>query len=232
MPPKSSPAPRSAQTRIFLVDDHPLLRKGIAECINDEPNLSVCGQAGSAAEALPAIARAQPDVVIVDISLPGRDGIELIKDIKSHQRDALIMVYSMHDESLYAERALRAGATGYVMKNDSTENLIQAIHKVIAGEIAVGQRLVKRVLTRLMHGAREPAPSPLACLTNRELEVFRLLGQARVRREMAQQLHLSAKTIETHQSNIRKKLGLSTSNQLRKLAVEFLCSEATGSSQP
>jgi DNA-binding NarL/FixJ family response regulator len=229
MPPKTKPAPQTARTRIFLVDDHPLLRKGIADCINEEADLAVCGQAGSAAEALPAIVRTKPDIIIVDISLPGRDGIELIKDLKAQQRDVLILVFSMHDESLYAERALRAGAAGYLMKNDSTENLIQAIRKVITGEIVVGQRLVKRVLTRMMNGGQDPAPSPLTRLTNRELEIFRLLGQGRLRREMAQQLHLSGKTIEAHQSNIRVKLGLSTSSQLRKFAVEYLCTEAAGS---
>ena len=225
---KKNPAPTATKTRIFLVDDHPLLRHGIAESIAVEPDMAVCGQASSAAEAMPAIAQAHPDIVIVDLSLPGRDGIELIKDLKNNHSSLLILVLSMHDESLYAERALRAGAVGYIMKSASTDTLIQAIRKAVAGEIVVGRRLVNRMLTQIASGKREDASSPLECLTNRELEIFRLLGRCRLRREIAQQLHLSVKTIESHQSNMREKLGLQSIIQLRKLAAEFLCDEATG----
>ena len=205
MPPKTKPAPPANKIRIFLVDDHPLLRQGIAGRIGEEPDLAMCGQAGSAAEALPAIASAKPDIVIVDISLPGRDGIELIKDIKARHRAMLVLVLSMHDESLYAERALRAGAAGYLMKSAASETLIQAIRKTIAGEIVVGQYLVNRLLRRATTTLREASNSPLQCLTNRELEIFHLLGRGRTRREMARQLHLSVKTIETHQANMRHK---------------------------
>ena len=232
MYPKTKPAPSSTKTRVFLVDDHPLLRQGIAESISDEPDLLVCGQAGSAEEALPAITRAKPDVVIVDISLPGRDGIELIKDLKARLHTLLVVVLSMHDESLYAERALRAGAVGYVMKSASSETLMRAIRRVIAGEIVVGQHLVQRMLARNVTGARKASASPQDSLTNRELEVLRLLGRGKLRRDIAQQLHLSVKTIESHQSNMREKLGLSTIIQLRKLAAEFLCTEAAGLTHP
>lgn len=233
MPPnkKSVPAPSPAQTRVFLVDDHPLLRHGIAESISDEPDMLVCGEAGAAAEAMPAIAQAKPDVVIVDISLPGRDGIELVKDLKASFHTLLILVLSMHDESLYAERALRAGAVGYIMKSAATETLIQAIRKARVGEIVVGQRLVNRMLNQIASGAHETS-TPLDCLTDRELEIFRLLGRCRLRREIAQQLHLSVKTIESHQSNMREKLGLSSIIQLRKLAAEFLCAEAAAPTRP
>jgi len=210
------------------VDDHPLLRQGIAESISDEPDLLVCGQAGSAEEALPAITRTKPDVVIVDISLPGRDGIELIKDLKARLHALLVLVLSMHDESLYAERALRAGAVGYVMKSASSEMLMQAIRKAFAGEIVVGPHIVHRMLTQIATGAREASYGPLEGLTNLELEIFRLLGCCRLRREIAHQLHVSVKTIYSHQSHVREKLGLSTISQLRKLAAEFLCTEAAG----
>ena len=232
MYPKTKPAPSSTRTRVFLVDDHPLLRQGIAESIGDAPDLLVCGQASSASEALPAIASTKPDIVIVDISLPGRDGIELIKDIRTQYHAMVMLVLSMHDESLYAERALRAGATGYVMKSASSETLMRAIRRVIAGEIVVGQHLVQRMLARNVTGARKASASPQDSLTNRELEVLRLLGRGKLRRDIAQQLHLSVKTIESHQSNMREMLGLSTIIQLRKLAAEFLCTEAAGLTRP
>jgi DNA-binding NarL/FixJ family response regulator len=225
---KTKPATTGTKARVFLVDDHPLLRHGIAESIGDEPDLLVVGQASSAPEAMPAITSTKPDIVIVDISLPGRDGIELIKDIKAQNHAMLVLVLSMHDESLYAERALRAGAAGYVMKNASSDALIQAIRKALGGEIVVGQHLVQQILTRNAAGTRQASLSPLERLTNRELEIFRLLGRGRLRREIAQQLHLSVKTIESHQANMRQKLDLNTIIQLRKLAAEFLCTEAAG----
>ena len=235
MPPNKQPVPAPAlaptQTRVFLVDDHPLLRHGIAESLSDEPDMLVCGEAGAAAQAMAAIAQAKPDVVIVDISLPGRDGIELVKDLKAQFHTLLILVLSMHDESLYAERALRAGAVGYIMKSAATETLIQAIRKARSGEIVVGQRLVNRMLNQIASGTHETS-TPLDCLTDRELEIFRLLGRCRLRREIAQQLHLSVKTIESHQSNMREKLGLSSIIQLRKLAAEFLCAEAAAPARP
>jgi DNA-binding NarL/FixJ family response regulator len=228
MPPNKQPASPASRIRVFLVDDHPLLRHGIAESIGDEPDMEICGQAGSAAEAMPAIASSKPQVAIVDISLPGRDGIELVKDLKGHFPSILILVLSMHEESLYAERALRAGAAGYIMKSASTDTLIQAIRKARAGEIVVGRRLVNRMLTRIATGAQAADVAPLECLTNRELEILRLLGHCRLRREIAQELHLSVKTIESHQANMREKLGLGNIIQLRKFAAEFLCSEAAG----
>jgi len=232
MTPKTKPATSGTKARVFLVDDHPLLRHGIAESLNAAPDLVVVGQASSAPEALPAIASTKPDIVIVDISLPGRDGIELTKDIKAQNHATLVLVLSMHDESLYAERALRAGAAGYVMKNASSDALVQAIRKALSGEIVVGQNLVQRILTRNAAGERQAALSPLERLTNRELEIFRLLGRGRLRREIAQQLHLSVKTIESHQANMRQKLDLDTIIQLRKLAAEFLCTEAAGLAKP
>ena len=206
---------RKAKARIFLVDDHPLLRKGIADCIRDEPDLTVCGQAGSATEALPAIAREKPDVVIADISLPGRDGLDLIKDLKVQRRNLPVLVLSMHDESLYAARALRAGARGYVMKSAPTAELINAIRRVLAGEIVVGQNVINQIL------APGGKVSPLECLTDREMEIFRLLGQGLQRTQIAAQLKLSVKTIETHRDHMRQKLGLPNAGALLQHAIEF-----------
>ncbi len=219
---------RPEQVRVFLVDDHPVMRRGVADCIEEEPDLTVCGQAGSAAEAIPAIGRAKPDVVVTDISLPGRDGLELIKEIRARDRHARVLVLSMHDESLYAERALRAGARGYVMKSAPTEELMQAIRRVRNGDIIVGPRVVNRMLARTAGGAPDGRAGPVECLTDRELEIFRLLGQGRGRREIAEQLKLSVKTVEAHRVNIRLKLGVGTAAELRQCAVEFLREEAAG----
>jgi DNA-binding NarL/FixJ family response regulator len=220
--------PAQAKTRVFLVDDHPALRKGIADCIDAEPDLVACGQAGSATAALPAVARTKPDVVIVDISLPGRDGIELIKDIRAQQRNVRVLVLSMHDESLYAERVLRAGARGYLMKSTPTEEIMQAIRRVAGGEIVLGPRVIGQMAAHTRAGARPGFVSPVDCLTDRELEVYRLLGQGLQRAEIAAELRLSPKTVETHRVNIREKLGVRTATQLRRHAMEFLREEAAG----
>ena len=225
---KTAKKTENTKTRIFLVDDHPYLRDGIAQRINREPGLIVCGQAGDAIEALAGISVLKPELVIVDITLPGRDGLELIKDIQYQNRNAVVLVYSMHDESLYAERVLRAGARGYVMKSAPTEELIQAVHQVLAGEIAVGRQIINRALTRTATGSRAAGASPIELLTDRELEVFRLFGEGMQRKEVAAQLHLSVKTIETHRANICKKLGLRGSSALLHHAIEFLRDEAAG----
>jgi DNA-binding NarL/FixJ family response regulator len=232
MPANSKSASDAGRTSIFLVDDHPLLRHGIVECLGAEPDLWVCGQAGSAEEAMPAIARIQPDVVILDISLPGRNGIELTQNIKANFHTILVVVLSMHDESLYAERALRAGASGYLMKSASNDMLLQTIRQARVGEITVGQQTVQRIMAQCTTGVRTSNPSPLKSLSNRELEVLRLLGHCHPRREIARQLQLSVKTIESHQSNMREKLGLSSIFQLRKIAADYLCSEAAGLANP
>jgi len=225
---KTAKKTENTKTRIFLVDDHPYLRDGIAQRINREPGLIVCGQAGDAIEALAGISVLKPELAIVDITLPGRDGLELIKDIQYQNRNAVVLVYSMHDESLYAERVLRAGARGYVMKSAPTEELIQAVHQVLAGEIAVGRQIINRALTRTATGSRAAGASPIELLTDRELEVFRLFGEGMQRKEVAAQLHLSVKTIETHRANICKKLGLRGSSALLHHAIEFLRDEAAG----
>lgn len=228
MPPKTR---QTDKVRVFLVDDHPGMRRGIADCIAEQPDLVVCGEAGSAAEALRAIPRARPDVVVADISLPGRDGLELIKDIAARHRKARVLVFSMHDESLYAERVLRAGAHGYVMKSATMDELIAAIRRVRDGEFVLGKAVVGQMAARSASGAG-PSAAPLECLTDREMEVYRLLGQGLERRAIATQLSLSPKTVEAHRVNIRQKLGVPTSTALRRHAMEFLREEAAGLHHP
>ena len=213
---------------VFLVDDHPFVRRGIASCIDAEPDLKVCGQAGTAAEALSALASARPDVVVADISLPGRDGLDLVKTIRAEPGAPPVVVLSMHDESVYAERALRAGASVYLMKSALAADLIHAIRRVLAGEFVVGPSVVGLVLARVAHGSAARA-LPIEALTDRELEIFRLLGRGMARARIAAELNLSVKTIEAHRASIRQKLGLASAIDVRLRAAEFLREE---SSQP
>lgn len=221
-------APRPEKTSVYLVDDHPGMRRGIAFCLAEQEDLCVCGEAGTAAEALPAISKLKPRIVVTDISLPGRDGLDLIKDIKACHRNARILAFSMHDESLYAERVLRAGAHGYVMKCASMDELISAIRHVRDGEFVLGSKVVRQLAARSAAVGTPATTSTVDCLTDREMEIFRLLGQGLERRAIAEQLSLSPKTIEAHRANIREKLGLETSTALRRHAMEFLREEATG----
>lgn len=217
-------------TKIFLVDDHPLVREGLARRILREPGLTVCGEAGTASEALEAIAKLQPQLVVVDISLPGRDGIDLIKEIKARHDNIQMLVLSFHDESLYGDRALRAGARGYITKHEPPDNLIKAIHRVLAGEIVVGKNTVERVLQRVAGARNSTWTSPIEMLSDRELEIFRLIGQGRQRRQIAGELHLSVKTIEAHRANIRQKLGLKNATELIQHALQFVRDESLNQS--
>ena len=222
---KARRSQKKAPVRIFLVDDHPLLREGLARRINGEKDLTVCGEAGDVGKALQAIRKLKPDLVVVDISMPGRDGIDLIKDIKVRFPGLLVLVLSLHDESLYAERSLRAGARGYVMKSAPPEEFLRAIRRVLAGEIAIGQGVASRLLSLMADTGRQGRKSPLETLTDRELEVLLLLGRGRQRGEIAEELHLSVKTIEAHRANMRLKLGLRSASELRMYAIEFLREE-------
>jgi len=215
----------AAPTRVFLVDDHPGLRRGVAACIAEQSDMAVCGEAGTASEALQGIERTKPDVVLTDITLPGRDGLNLIKDIKAMNRRVVVLVLSMHDESLYAERALRAGAQGYVMKSAGMDQLMDAIRQVKAGEIVLGRKVVALMAAKAV-GRPAGAASPVDCLSDRELEVFRLLGEGAVRGEIAHRLNLSVKTVEAHRANIRLNLGVRSSVALRQLATEVLREES------
>ena len=204
----------SAVKRILLVDDHPMLRQGLQQYVQEDKDLTICGQAANAAEALTLLESLHPDLVVVDIGLPGRDGLDLIKDIRARDTKCGILVFSMFDEDIYAERALRAGAQGYVMKHESPLKLVQAIRGVLQGELVTGEGVLQRVLRRAVETNGQPAPTPLSILSNRELEIFRLIGTGLGRGAIAQQLHLSVKTFEAHRARIRQKLGLKNAAEL------------------
>ncbi len=214
--------------RILLVDDHPLMREGVARWIQGAPGLEFCGEADSASAAIALIEKLKPDLVITDISLPGRSGIELIKDLLARKPSLPVLVLSMHDESLYAARALRAGARGYVMKSAGGTRVVAAIGEVLKGQIAVNQQIATNLLEQYSKRRPSTSRSPLPHLTDREFEIFQLLGEARTNREIAHQLNLSPKTVETHRMNLLRKLDLKTSAQLLRFAIQYVEQEATG----
>ena len=226
-PPERNPSDAMpSRVGIVLVDDHPIVREGLARRLTMEPDLDICGQAGDAAEAVEVIRATRPQLVIVDISLPGRDGIDLIKGISAQFPGLLVLVFSMYDELLYAERVLRAGAKGYVMKSESPESLLLAVRRVLSGEMVVGQTLVTRMLHRLSGTKPAGALSVLDILTDRELEIFRRIGEGHQRGRIAADLSLSVKTVEAHRANIRQKLGLENAAELLQHAIHFIQCEA------
>jgi DNA-binding NarL/FixJ family response regulator len=220
----NNPTDRTAPAvkRILLVDDHPMLRQGLEQYIQEDDSLTVCGQAGNAADALTLVGTLRPDLIVVDIGLPGRDGLDLIKDIRACDTRCGILVFSMFDEDVYAERALRAGAQGYVMKHESPQKLLQAIRSVLQGELVTGNGVIQRVLRRTIENHRQPAPTSVSVLSNRELEIFRLIGSGLARGEIARQLHLSVKTFEAHRARIRQKMGLKNAPELFIHASRFV----------
>lgn len=220
-----SPPPKR---RIFLVDDHPVTREGLARLINHEDDLEVCGQAGTAARAIPQIEAQSPDLVVVDVSLTsGPSGLELIKDLAARHPQLRMLALSTHDEALYAERALRAGARGYVMKHEPTEQVMLAIHKVLGGEIYLSQAMNERLLRKMAHPRAMPLASDIERLSDRELEVYRLIGQGRGTRQIAAELRLSVSTVETYRSHIKEKLHLGSAPELVRCAVEWVHSQAS-----
>ncbi len=214
--------------RILVVDDHPLMREGVAQWIGRAPDLEVCGEAESAGQALSLAEKLKPDLVVTDISLAGRNGLELIKDLGAVQPELPILVLSMHEESLYAGRALRAGARGYVMKRAGGDRVIEAIREVLQGRIALSAEMATHLLEeysgRRSHSRRVPLPN----LTDREFEVFQLVGEAKSNREIGEQLHLSAKTVETHRMNLARKLKLKGAAELLRFALQYVEKEASG----
>ncbi len=211
--------------RVVVVDDHPIMRQGLCALIAAEPDLSVCGEAESAESAMEVVPREKPDLVIADITLPGRNGIELIKDLHSVVPEIPVLVLSMHDEAIYAERVLRVGGRGYVMKQEGGLKLMEAIRKVLSGQVYVSESTSARILESMAGGGRREEVSSVSSLTDRELEVFEMFGKGLGTREIAQKLHLSVKTVEVHRSNIKRKLGLDTANALVRYAVRWVESE-------
>ena len=212
------------QSRVIVVDDHPIVRQGLAQMIDREPDLTVCGEAEEARSALHAIATLKPDIVVMDISLNGPSGIEILKTIRQTDPHLKVLVLSMHDETVYAERALRAGANGYIMKQEATEAVLVALRRIIAGEVYVSNRVANRMLKQLVSGG--PARrSPIDDLSDRELEVFRLIGEGHGTRQISDDLHLSVKTVETYQSHIKEKMGLKNARELVQYAIQWVINE-------
>jgi DNA-binding NarL/FixJ family response regulator len=206
--------------RILIVDDHPLVRSGFAQLISDCPDLEVCGEASDMAEALRLIDSDCPDLAIIDLSLAGGSGLDLIERIKSRNLDILMLVASMHDETLYAERVLTAGARGYINKQEAQESIIRAIRQVLAGKVYVSEAMTERLLSGLVDVRDEKRD--IERLSNRELQVFELIGEGVPVSQIASQLNLSIKTIETHQAHIKKKLGLGSAHELNQRAIRWV----------
>ncbi len=206
--------------RILIVDDHPLVRTGFAQLIGDCPDLEVCGEAADMAEALRLIDSDCPDLAIIDLSLAGGSGLDLIEHIKSRNQDILMLVASMHDETLYAERVLAAGARGYINKQEAQESIIRAIRQVLAGKVYLSEAMTERMLSGLVDVRDEKRD--IERLSNRELQVFELIGQGVAVSQIASQLNLSIKTIETHQAHIKKKLGLGSAHELNQRAIRWV----------
>ena len=216
------------QTKVVIVDDHPIVRQGLEQLISHEADLVVCGQAESANEAMQVIKATGPDVVIVDIVLKDSSGLDLIKDVKSQYPDTLVLAMSMYDELLYGERALRAGARGYIMKAAATELVITAIRKVRSGDIFVSERVAAKMMSKFVGGEPVAGASAIDALSDRELEVFTLIGQGFGTRQVAEQLYLSVKTIETHRAHIKEKLHLKDSSEMRRHAIQWYNSQQQG----
>lgn len=214
--------------RVFLVDDHPIVRQGLTLLINQEPDLIVCGEAEEAASVPEALAALQPDILILDISLNGPDGLDLLKLIRTTDSDLPILVLSMHDETAYAERALRAGANGYIMKQEATEKVLDAIRRIVRHEIYVSDRIANRMLQQMVARPATSRKPSIDCLSDRELEVFRLIGDGHGTREIAETLHLSIKTVESYQAHIKDKLSLTGGRALMQRAIEWRISEGPG----
>ena len=208
--------------RIVIIDDHPLFRKGLGEMIHSDGTFAVCGEAGNASEAMEVIRKLHPDMAIVDISLPGANGIEVIKNIRAEFSKLPVLVLSMHDESLYAVRALRAGADGYVMKHEAMANVIQAIHDVFNGRPYLSPTMAAQVITKFAHRQAEGEADAVERLSDRELEILELIGKGNDVRQIAKLLHLSPKTVETHRSHIKDKLDLKNSREVARFALQWL----------
>lgn len=227
--PESAPPPegrKADRKRVFLVDDHPMMRDGMGRLLDSEPGLVCGGGAASAEEAIAEIPRCRPDLVITDITLPQRSGLDLIKDLAAVMPGLPVFVYSMHDENFYAERALRAGARGYLMKEAGSEKMLEAIRRVLAGEISVSPKISAKILSHFASPNARGTESPVDKLTDREFDVFKLIGEGKSTKEIAGQLYLSHKTVAVHRGHIREKLGLKSSAELVHQAIRWTESSA------
>jgi len=216
-----------AKKTVLVVDDHPLMRQGLALLINQQQDMVVCGEAEEAQAAMQAIARQKPDILILDISLNGPDGLEVLKSIRASDPGLPVLILSMHDEAIYAERALRARANGYIMKQEASEKVLVAIRRILNGDLYLSDRMSNKMLQQFIGGAPSMIQSRIAALSDRELEVFRLIGEGRTTREIADELHLSIKTVETYQAHIKEKLALRTGRELIQHAIQWKINEKT-----
>ncbi len=210
--------------RVFIVDDHPIVRDGLITIIDHDKDLAVCGEADEPQKALKAISELRPDVVIVDITLKDSDGIELTKSIKARYPKLPVIVLSIHDESVYAERALRAGAQAYLMKEVVSDNIVTAIRTVLSGEIYVSNSMGKKMLRKLAAGKADTISGPMDSLSDRELEIFRLIGQGYKPSKIAKSMHLSVKTVETYRARVKEKLNLADADELLRYAIRWVSS--------
>jgi DNA-binding NarL/FixJ family response regulator len=224
----SQQAIATARQRVLIIDDHPLLRRGMATLISSQPDFEICAEADHAQTGLQAMRETTPHIALVDITLPGTDGLELIKLMLAEQPKLRILVVSMHDESLYALRALRAGAKGYLMKAEAIEQIVTALRKICAGDLYVTPRFSERLVFRAIQSLENGMGSPVDRLSDRELEVLRLLGKGLGTRDIAKNLHLSVKTIETHRAHIKEKLGFKEAAEMIRFAIDWAVHEESG----
>lgn len=218
---------QATKRSVLVVDDHPLLRQGLALLINQQQDMEVCGEAEEAQTAMQLIAHKRPDVLILDISLNGPDGLELLKSIRASDSDLPVLILSMHDEAIYAERALRARANGYIMKQEASEKVLVAIRRILNGDIYLSDRMQNKMLQQFIGGAPSMIESRIASLSDRELEVFRLIGEGRATREIAEELRLSVKTVETYQAHLKEKLSLRSGRELIQHAIQWKINETS-----
>jgi len=220
-----SPEPMAAKRRIFIVDDHAMFRDGLRRLIDLEPDLTVCGDAPDAASGLNGIRESAPDLVIVDISLDTTSGIDLIKAVKRDHEDMPVLVVSMHSESLYGDRALRAGSMGYVMKSEPATTVVAAIRKVLSGNVHMSETMATMVVSKFVKGETDQIPSPLEALSDREMEVFRMLGQGKGTREIAQEMNVALPTISSFKNRIKEKLAFKNSTEMILYALQWFRKE-------
>jgi len=218
----------TSKRKVFVVDDHAIVREGLTLLINREADLSVCGVAEEMHSALRAIETLRPDILIVDISLNGPDGLDLLKAIRMREPGLPVLILSMHDESIYAERALRAGANGYIMKQEATERVLVALRRILNREFYVSDRVANKMLQQYVGTSNSAVRSPLDDLSDRELEVLRLISEGHSTRQIAEKLHLSIKTVESYQGHLKDKLGLKNSRELFHYAIQFAVRDKAG----
>ncbi|MBI3879634.1 MAG: response regulator transcription factor [Verrucomicrobia bacterium] len=222
MPPQKATTRKARPQSIYIVDDHPIFREGLIHLLTRERDLKVCGEADDAGEALAQIPQLKPDLVLMDVSLPSKSGLELIKDLRAVCRDLAVLVISMHDESLYAERVLRAGARGYIMKQEGPARMLQAIRQVLEGHVFLSESMAARLLETCVGGRAAQIRLPIDRLSDREFEILQLIGRGRSGPEIARHLHLSPKTVDAHRAHIKAKLKLKSGPELVHFAIRWV----------